>query len=90
LTLTSNENPLAVSVEAFEHTLAVNTTSAYASMVEAVDSFKSLGGSGVFIYTGNILNKFAMPAYADLGAGKSAMAHWIEVAAKAYGGKGMK
>ena len=43
-----------------------------------------------FLYTGNFLNKEIMPSLVSLGIGKSASAHLIAVASKAYAAKGYR
>ncbi len=84
------DDPLNLSVEALNKDLAVTTISALAAAKQAVKAFDDLPADStkVFIYTGNFLNKTALPAVLSLGMGKSASAHLMEVAAKAYGSKG--
>ena len=81
-----------LSVADLNQDLAVNTVSTLVAARRAVQGFEQLPSQvpKSFIYTGNFLNKEVMPALISLGIGKSASAHIIAVAAKAYGQKGYK
>ena len=70
----------------------INTTSAFAAAQQAVAAFETLPASAsrTFIYTGNALNTTTMAPLLDLGVGKSATAHVVQVAAAAYRDKGFK
>ncbi|KAH8668413.1 putative short-chain dehydrogenase [Xylariales sp. PMI_506] len=89
---TDAKDPLAVPLQAFSRSLAINTTSAFVAAQQAVAGFETLPESAArtFIYTGNILNTTTMGPLLDLGVGKSATAHIIESAANAYKDKGFK
>lgn len=86
------KSPLSLSLSDFARDLNVNTTSAFVAAQQAVTSFESLSSSDsrTFIYTGNILNHGPMLPVLDLGVGKSATAHIIQAAAKAYEDRGFK
>lgn len=86
----TGEDPLSLSQERFEQGLAINVTSPYLAAQEAIKGFADLPEDfpKSFIYTGNGLNKVAVPSLLDLGLGKTASAHFIEAATKAYGSKG--
>jgi NAD(P)-dependent dehydrogenase (short-subunit alcohol dehydrogenase family) len=81
-------NPFTLSEEDFAADLAVNTTSAYVAMKEAIVSFKALpnGQPKTFFYTGNPLASpgIIFPRAFNMGAGKSATAHLIHVGSEAY------
>lgn len=89
LVLPSGTHPFSISVKDFEVSLNVNTVSAYAAAKHAVDGFDKLPKSTLksFIFTGNILNISPIPRLLALGVGKSASAHVIESAARAYAEK---
>ena len=91
-TLNDANDPLALPLTNFARDLTINTTSAFAAAQQAALSFKDLPdpASKTFIYTGNILNTKTLPVFLDLGVGKSATAHVIESAAKAYSTRGFK
>ncbi|KAL5386421.1 hypothetical protein DPSP01_004146 [Paraphaeosphaeria sporulosa] len=86
------KNPVTLSLAELSKSLNVNTLSAYAALQEAIQGFEQLPetSSRTFIYTGNILNTTVMPQLLDLGVGKSATAHAIQVAATAYSDRGFK
>ncbi|TAQ88844.1 hypothetical protein B7494_g2839 [Chlorociboria aeruginascens] len=86
------KNPLSLALEDFDRDLRINTSSAFIAAQQAVLAFENLpeSASRTFIYTGNILNTTTMASLLDLGVGKSATAHIIESAAKAYQEKGYK
>jgi hypothetical protein len=86
------QNPLSLALKDFERDLAVNTTTAFVAAQQAVLAFEKLpeSASRTFIYTGNILNTTTMGPLLDLGVGKSATAHIIQSAAKAYNDRGYK
>jgi hypothetical protein len=91
-TFNDAKNPLGLSLTDFTHDMNVNTTSAFVAAQQAVLAFEQLpeSASRTFIYTGNILNTTTMGPLLDLGVGKSATAHIIQSAAKAYQDKGFK
>ena len=70
----------------------MNTISVYAAAKEAVAGFDTLPAEAIktFIYTGNNLNHEVLPALLDLGVGKAASAHLIEVWSKTHVEKGYK
>ena len=86
------KNPLSLPLADFTRDLNINTTSAFAAAQQAVLAFEQLPASTsrTFIYTGNILNTKIMVPLMDLGVGKSATAHIIQVAATAYADQGFK
>ncbi|KAI9656896.1 MAG: hypothetical protein M1821_003535 [Bathelium mastoideum] len=91
---TQNEekNPLSLPLGDFTRDLNINTVSAFVAAQQAALSFEQLpdSASKAFIYTGNILNTTTLPPLMDLGVGKSATAHFIQSAAKAYADRGFK
>jgi hypothetical protein len=94
-TLGDAQNPLdpeKLSVETFARNLVLNTTSVYAAAQASVAAFAKLpeSASKTFIYTGNGLNDKPMPAMLDLGVGKTATSHLIQVLAGAYTKQGYK
>ncbi|KAJ5144743.1 hypothetical protein N7448_002135 [Penicillium atrosanguineum] len=91
-TFNDANDPLALPLTNFARDLTINTTSAFAAAQQAALSFTDLpdSASKTFIYTGNILNTKTLPVFLDLGVGKSATAHVIESAAKAYSDRGFK
>jgi len=72
--------------------MSVNTVSAYVAIQEALAGFNTLPSSAskAFLYTGNILNLEPILGLQTCGAGKSATAHLIQVAALTYREKGLK
>jgi len=86
------KNPLAVKVDDFAKALVINTTSAYVAAQQAALGFEELPktASRTFIYTGNCTNVIPFPQYLDLGVGKTATAHFLQLAALAYKEKGYK
>ena len=86
------DDPLALSVADLNDSLQVNTASALVAAQQAQKSFASLPttASRTFIYTGNILNITPMTPFLGLGRGKSATAHLIALASRAYQAKGYK
>ena len=91
-TINNPQNPLGLSLDAFNRDFVINTTSAFIAAQQAVLAFEKLPESAprTFIYTGNILNTTTMGGFMTVGVGKSATAHIIESAAKAYKEKGYK
>jgi len=85
-------DPLSLPFADFTRDLIVNTTSPFLAAQQAAQGFAQLPDfmSRTFIYTGNILNTTIMPPLMDLGVGKSATAHVIQVAAAAYKDRGFK
>lgn len=85
-------SPLSLPLENFVHDLNVNTTGAFVAAQQAVAAFETLPESSArtFIYTGNILNTVTMAPLLDLGMGKSATAHMIELVSAAYRDRGFK
>lgn len=89
----TQSDPLSVDLSTFQDHLAVNTSSAFAVLQEAVKSFDRLADKAtpcIFIYTGNCLNQGAVPPFLTLGAGKAATAHLLEYASKTYANKGYR
>ena len=88
----SGDNPLELSVQDFNQDLTVNTTSALVAARRAVKGFDGLSSQTpkVFIYTGNFLNTEVLPAMISAGMGKSAAAHIMATASRAYASKGYK
>lgn len=86
------KNPLSLPLADFNRDLIINTNSAFLAAQEAVLSFKELpeSASRTFIYTGNITNTTTIAPLLDLGVGKSATAHIIQSASKAYADQGFK
>ncbi|KAF2684786.1 NAD(P)-binding protein [Lentithecium fluviatile CBS 122367] len=93
--VTSAENPLdpsKINVEVFSRNLAINTTSVFAAAQATITAFAKLpdSASKTFLYTGNGLIAKSSPRLVDLGVGKAASAHLIQVLAQTYRGKGWK
>ena len=86
------KKPLTLSLTDYTRDMNINTTSAFAAAQQAALGFEDLPESAAktFIYTGNCLNTTIMPALLDLGVGKTATAHIIQVAASSYGDRGFK
>jgi hypothetical protein len=86
------KDPLSLPLADFTKDFAVNTTSAFVAAQQAVIAFEQLPqtASKTFIYTGNCTNVTPLAPLLDLGVGKSATAHIIEIAAAAYKDKGFK
>lgn len=86
------DSPLDLSLASFNQDIAVNTASVLIAAKKAVQGFQQLPStvSKTFIYTGNFLNKEVLPAFLSQGMGKSASAHLIAVASKAYAAKGYR
>ncbi|EPS45575.1 hypothetical protein H072_468 [Dactylellina haptotyla CBS 200.50] len=92
LTRSQPAAPLAISVADFTRDLNINTVSPFVAAQHAAQGFEELpeSASKTFIFTGNILNTAVMPALFDLGVGKSATSHIVQMAATAYKDKGFK
>uniref|UniRef100_A0A093X9K7 3-oxoacyl-[acyl-carrier-protein] reductase FabG n=1 Tax=Talaromyces marneffei PM1 TaxID=1077442 RepID=A0A093X9K7_TALMA len=77
------ETPFSITPEAFQETLNVITTSAFAAAQEAVRGFETLPKSSPksFLFTGNALDEIIIQGMAPAGAGKSATAHLMKAAA---------
>ena len=91
-TLNDPKKPLAMSMSNVQRDFAVNTFSVLKAAKESVSVFEQLLpiASRTFICTGNILNEFPiMPAVGN-GMTKSATAHLIDAASRAYKDKGFK
>jgi NAD(P)-dependent dehydrogenase (short-subunit alcohol dehydrogenase family) len=87
------EDPLSsVSIEDFNHEMAVNATTPFFAAQEAVKGFRQLTdtASRTFIFTGNKLNVSARPGVLVFGMGKSAAAHLVRAASIAYEQQGFK
>ena len=82
--------PFSAPLSQFEADLAVNTSSVYGAIQEALSGFESLktDSSKTFIFTGNRLNIKPMPVLLSIGAGKTATAHLIQAAAMTFKDKG--
>lgn len=82
--------PFSVPLSQLETDLAVNTSSVYVSIQEALSCFESLqnGLPKSFIFTGNRLNIEPMPFFLSMGVGKAGAAHLIQAAAMAFKDKG--
>ena len=90
---TKPEDTLTVSAEDFAADLAINTTSVYVAVQEAVAGFERLSKSEpapIFLYTGNALNEKKIPGLLTLGLGKAASAYLIESMAGLYAEKGFR
>ncbi|KAM0715756.1 hypothetical protein Q7P37_008270 [Cladosporium fusiforme] len=87
---TAADDPAGTSISDFEADIAINTTSLYAAVKEALASFATLPSSAArtFLYTGNKLNEGPAPGMLTLGVGKVASAQVIQLAAAAYGKSG--
>jgi len=72
--------------------MAVNTASVLVAAKQAVHSFEQLPttSSRTFIFTGNILNTEPILPLLSPGMGKSATAHLILNASRAYSDRGYK
>lgn len=83
---------MAPSLADFESDIAINTTSLYVAVKEALVSFDALPSTAAkaFLYTGNKLNEGPAPALLTLGVGKVSSAQIIELASTVYGKKGYK
>lgn len=82
------ETALDIPTEEFQRHLAVNATSAFFAAREALSGFKKLG-HGNFFYTGNFLVWNPVPKLLTLGLGKTASAHFIQIADSVWREKGM-
>ncbi|KAJ5666623.1 hypothetical protein N7462_011032 [Penicillium macrosclerotiorum] len=91
-TINDAKDPLSLALSDFTRDLNINTTSAFVAAQQAALGFGELpeSASKTFIYTGNMLNTTSLPPLLSLGVGKSAMAHVVESAAKAYTDRGFK
>jgi hypothetical protein len=90
--LNDPKKPLAMSMTDVQRDFAVNTFSVLEATKETVAVFEQLPStaSRTFICTGNILNEFPiMPAVGN-GMTKSATAHLIDAASRAYKEKGFR
>lgn len=87
---TTPENSFDVPTEAFEHSLAVNTTSAFVAAREALASFRKIDGPRTYIFTGNMLNEGPYPSLLTLGVGKVASAHFVNMADDLYKGQNIR
>jgi hypothetical protein len=77
-------DPFSITPEAYQETLNVITTSAFAAAREAINGFEKLPSSfspKSFLFTGNALDEIVIQGMAPAGAGKSATAHLIKAAA---------
>jgi len=85
-------DPFSAGAEAFAADTAVNAVGGFAAIQEAVAGFGTLGDDvpKVFIATGNVLPFQPAPAAGSLGAAKAALAHLVDVAVRAFGGKGYR
>ena len=83
------ETALDIPTKEFQRHLAVNTTSAFVAAREALSGFKKLG-RGDFFYTGNFLVWNPIPKLLTLGLGKTASAHFIQIADSVWREKGMR
>ena len=82
--------PFSAPLSQFEADLAVNTSSVYVAIQEALSGFESLKNDSpkTFIFTGNRLNIEPMPVLLSMGAGKTATAHLIQAAAMTFEDQG--
>jgi NAD(P)-dependent dehydrogenase (short-subunit alcohol dehydrogenase family) len=83
------ESAFDLSTQDFERHLAVNTTSAFVAVREALSGFKHMG-RGNFFYTGNYLPWHSHPKLMTLGVGKAASAHFVQIADEVWSGRGMR
>jgi len=85
-------DPFSVGAEAFAKDTAVNAVGSFAALQQFVTLSKELDASQpkVFIATGNVLPFRPFPACITLGAGKAALAHFIDVGTKSYGSQGLR
>ena len=83
-----------IPAEAFASDLNINTNSAYVAAQEAVKGWGTLPAETkkTFIYTGNALNAFLIPApiLTTLGTGKNASSFWISLADTLYSSNGTR
>ncbi|KAH8799245.1 hypothetical protein DL96DRAFT_1699397 [Flagelloscypha sp. PMI_526] len=86
----ATEDPLGLSLDDFQQTMAINSTSGFVAAKEAVKSWTQTGTKGTFIFTGNKLNVISYPSVLAFGMGKSAAASLIRSAALGYKEKGYK
>lgn len=86
------KKPLAMPMSDIQRDFAVNTFSVLEAAKESVSVFAQLlpTASRTFICTGNILNEFPIMPAAGNGMTKSATAHLIDAASRAYKDKGFK
>ncbi|KAK8136114.1 hypothetical protein PG984_004054 [Apiospora sp. TS-2023a] len=91
-TFNDKTDPLSVPLENFERHFAINTTSAFMAAKHAALAFATLPASAsrTFIFTGNCTNVMPIASLFDQGAGKTASAYMMRVAAEAYEDKGFK
>ncbi|PVH75405.1 epimerase/hydratase [Cadophora sp. DSE1049] len=80
------DDPFSISPQALMNDTKLNAFGAYVALREAVKGFKelSVGTPKAFIATGNVLPFKPHPAGVTLGAGKAALVHLVDIAAKAY------
>ncbi|KAH8813471.1 putative short chain type dehydrogenase [Flagelloscypha sp. PMI_526] len=87
------KDPLSLSLDDYQFSMSVNTTSTFLAAQESVKSWAQNGIKGTFIFTGNIMNvKYipALPGALIFGMGKTASASLIQGASQAYKEKGYK
>ncbi|KAK3116646.1 hypothetical protein LTR53_002760 [Teratosphaeriaceae sp. CCFEE 6253] len=86
------DDPFSIKLEDFTSDVAVNMTSTYVALQEAIVSFRGLPATEAraFLYTGNVLNQTPMLNLVTCGVGKTATAQMIETATMAFGESGMK
>lgn len=87
---TNPEDSFDIPTEAFENSLAVNTTSAFVAAREALASFQKIDGPKTYIFTGNMLNEGPYPSMLTLGVGKAASAHFVRLADELYKGQNIR
>lgn len=86
------DGPLGISLEDFNTSVQVNTTSMLAAAKAAVKEWDTLGSpaSATFLYTGNGFTEKPFRGTMDLGVGKAASANLIALLADEYKAKGYK
>jgi NAD(P)-dependent dehydrogenase (short-subunit alcohol dehydrogenase family) len=86
------EDPFDIPLEYFQRDLNINTVSVYVAAQQAVAAFERLpdSASRTFIFTGNATNEITIAPLLTSGVGKSATAHIMHSASKAYKDKGYK
>ena len=89
---TTPKDSFALSDEAFAEDMAVNTTSAFVAVHEALSSFKALGTEEprTFIYIGRPSDEDTAPGLLSIGMAKAASARMIGMADFLYKGEGMR
>ncbi|KIW10504.1 hypothetical protein PV08_11468 [Exophiala spinifera] len=83
-------------VHQFRTTMAVNGTTPLIAVHHAIQAFRKLppaatgAKGGTFIFTGNVLNRVAVPDRFSFGCAKATCAYGIKMASVVYAGEGIR